>query len=83
MERTSASVGSFSFFVCVEDLHTIGEIAWLAAAGEKRNSCSFMHMTVRGAGPFSPNTFSTLCFYSLPTEDTSRRNCLKEYLVEN
>lgn len=28
-------VGAFSFFVCVEDLHTIGEIAWLAAAEKK------------------------------------------------
>lgn len=37
-----ASASAFSFFVCAEDLHTIGEIAWLAV-GEKRNLCSFIH----------------------------------------
>lgn len=60
-------VGAFSFFVCVEDLHTIGEIAWLAAAGKKGIRVgSFMHMTVRGAGPLlSPNTFFALYFYYL------------------
>lgn len=83
-DGANVCVGRFFFILCLRRGFAYNRRNCVAGSSrEKRNSCSFMHMTVRGAGPFSPNTFSTLCFYSLPTEDTSRRNCLKEYLVEN